>query len=117
MRWLLVPFMAAACASSSATTPPPNEAPTDEPAPEEGDVRDAMREEGLTACTTACRHIASCEGARADDCRGHCDDDLAGDSGAPTLRYAGCVESLTCDEFDEGDPLSGCLTQALRMAR
>ena len=94
----------------------------EQPAP--GEVRSAVRAEGEEACAVACDHVVQCTGGdeASDGCRAECQRELAQPSGAPALRYAGCVQGLSCAQIElsitsSQGPLGDCYLDALRMAR
>jgi hypothetical protein len=91
-------------------------------APEDG-VLEALRLAGMAACGEACAHIDACT-VRDDlvPCAAECREDLMGSNGVSALRYAGCVQELSCEAITSTQqqaigPLGQCYLTAARATR
>ena len=107
--------------------PPPPEAVEPPAAKAEEDtsveLAGALRREGLLACARACARLTSCTSPeQTDDCHDDCVNVLAGDQAAPAVRYAACVDGLSCEQIEKSmsmgmGPVGLCYVEAQRMAR
>ena len=94
----------------------------DTPTPDSATVSAEIRQEGENACGQACSYIAECEAGGLRGCERDCQDELAASSGVPALRYAACVQSISCTDVKRSlttsmGPLSQCFMNALRASR
>lgn len=94
----------------------------DTPTLDSAAVSAEIRQEGEAACSQACSYIADCQTGGLRDCERDCQQELAASSGVPALRYAACVQSISCPDVKRSmtmslGPLGQCFMNAVRASR
>lgn len=124
-RFVLLAGALVACSSSqpATTSAPKSVEPSAAEAETNGELAGALRREGLLACARACARLTSCTSPQiTDDCHDDCVNVLGGDQAAPAVRYAACVDGLSCEQIEKSmtmgmGPVGLCYVEAQRMAR
>jgi hypothetical protein len=102
---------------------PEAEAPASEEPPPREDLDAALAKDGADTCEAACERLEQCpssDGARF--CRDDCGTLLGGGHASPGLRYASCLNAMSCEEILRAvglavGPIGRCFVEAERMGR
>jgi hypothetical protein len=125
MRWFLLVAIGACGGAAGPAEPRPvaaEEEPAPAPADEDGGLDAALAKESDDACTRACARISTCASAEAaEGCEMDCQSSLSNGRGSPAVRYAACLESLSCGDIKKSmsmnmGPAGECYANALRMS-